>query len=104
MAGASVLCCEHLDIVQQLAGGFVQTDRMQRFTLILGTGHPDLVSRNHRRRISLPWNRGFPRDVFVLIPVNGDPLLRGMTLPVGPSKLRPVRCQTHGDQQKNHAG
>ena len=104
MVRAGLLRRQHLDIVQKFAAGLVDANGAERFALILGAGHPDLVSSNDRRGISLPRDRGFPSDVFAFLPVNGNALLSGMALPVRPPKLRPIRCQTDGEQQKSDAG
>ena len=72
MMRAGVLRCQHLNIVQQLAASFVDANGVERFTVGLGAGHPDLIARNHWRGPALAGHRCFPGDVFTFLPVDGN--------------------------------
>ena len=90
MPRTRVVSLQHLDIVKQSPTRLVEADGVERFSRIQRTGHPNLVSLDHRRRPALARDSRFPGDVLLLAPVDWETLLIRVPLAVRPAELRPI--------------
>src|SRR4029453_124536 len=78
--------------VQRLVTGIrlLSTDQLLADGLLFDGGRdPDLAAPDNRRGMTVPRDRGFPRDVFRLVPGQRKILGAGMPLSIRSAPLRP---------------
>ena len=63
---------EKEEVVDFLAGGFVETNGIHLFAIGGGVGDPDLVAHDYGGRPGATGDRSFPNDVFVFAPFGGE--------------------------------
>lgn len=81
---------ENLNVVNDFSGFLVQTNRMQRFSFVVGARDPQLIFPDHRRTVSSPGNGGFPCDIFLIVEFDGKIFRLSVSLLRRPTELRPV--------------